>query len=107
MVNINQSFTDWFDVDNGVRQGCILSPTLFAMYIDDLMEQIKAAQVEVECGKKMVSGLLYVDDVVIISPDERKLQKLISIVEEWCKKWGMILNTGKTNIMKKSKSKSR
>ena len=29
-VNINQSFTDWFDVDTGVKQGCILSPTLFA-----------------------------------------------------------------------------
>ena len=42
-VNINQSFTDWFDVDNGVKQGCILSPTLLAMYIDDLMEQIKSS----------------------------------------------------------------
>ena len=56
------------------------------------MEQIKAAEVGVECGKEMVSGLLYAVDVVIISPDERKLQKLISIVEEWHKKWTMTLN---------------
>ena len=35
-VNANHSLTEWFDVNYGVKQGCILSPTLFAMYIDDL-----------------------------------------------------------------------
>ena len=49
-VDINQSLSEWFHVDSGVKQGCILSPTLFAMFIDDLMEEIKGAQAGVQCG---------------------------------------------------------
>ena len=40
------------------------------MYTDYLMELIKAAHIGVKCGKEMVSGLLYADDVVIISADD-------------------------------------
>ena len=98
-VDINQSLSEWFHVDSGVKQGCILSPTLFAMFIDDLMEEIKGAQVGVQCGGDMVSGLLYADDAVVIAPDEWGLQKLIDVIDTWCKRWGMSLNINKTKVV--------
>ena len=54
----------WFDIGSGVKQGCILSPMLFAMYIDDLVANLNAAQVGVKCGEQLLSSLLYADDIV-------------------------------------------
>ena len=87
-VDINQSLSDWFHVDSG---GCILSPTLFATFIDDLMdddlmEDIKATQADVQCGEDRVSGLMYTGDAVVIAPDESRLQKLIDVIVTWCKR---------------------
>jgi len=39
-VNINHSLSKWFEVGCGVKQGCILSPTLFAPFVDDLVQTL-------------------------------------------------------------------
>ena len=109
-VDINHDLTGWFDVNSGVKQGCILSPTLFAMYIDDLVDQLKAASAGVICGENMVSSLLYADDIVLLAPNEESLQKQIREVEEWCRGWRMSLNIAKTKVIhfrKKLRSKQR
>ena len=69
------------------------------MFIDDLMVEVKAAQAGVQCGEDMVSGLLYADDAVVIAPDEDRLQKLIDVIDTWCKRWGMSLNINKTKVV--------
>ena len=43
-ANVNSELTGWFTVDSGVKQGCILSPTLFAMFIDDLVDNLNSIQ---------------------------------------------------------------
>ncbi len=48
-VRINGIYTDWFAVDLGVKQGCILSPNLFSIDINDLAKAIK----ELDCGIEM------------------------------------------------------
>ena len=67
-VDVNHTLTDWFDVNNGVKQGCILSPTLFAMFIDDLVAELKVKQSGVNCQTCMLSCLLYADDIVLLAP---------------------------------------
>ena len=109
-VDVNDSLTDWFDVESGVKQGCILSPTLFAMYIDDLVHNINAKNVWITCGECKISTLLYADDIVLIAPNEADLQNLINVVQEWCSKWQMRLNLDKTKVVhfrKKQRSNSR
>ena len=75
-VDINNNFSEWFDVENGVKQGCILSPTLFAIYID---EQLGMKNTGTVCGECMISSLLYADDIVPLAPSEESLKVLIKI----------------------------
>ena len=42
-VKINDQFSEWFDVNSGVKQGCVLSPTLFSMFIYDLVDSVRSA----------------------------------------------------------------
>ena len=80
------------------------------MYIDDLVEQLKATGRGTVCGECVVSSSLYADDIVLLAPDEESLQVLTKTVEKWCKRWRMSLNITKTKIVhfrKKIKSKPR
>ncbi len=90
-VSVNQALTDWFDVNSGVKRGCILSPTLFAMFIDDLVQEINARQLGFNCQTCTLSTLLYADDIVLVAPSAENLQRLINVVADWCSTWGMNL----------------
>ena len=98
-VKVNNDLTDWFEIQNGVKQGCILSPTLFSMFINDLAEDINTAELGVQCKENMVSSLLFADDLVILAENEVNLQGLLNILSNWCNKWGIKINSSKTKCM--------
>ena len=98
-VKINEVCTDWFPTPLGVKQGDNLSPTLFAVYINDLACTIKALNCGVKVGEFAVSILLYADDIVLIAENEADMQNMLSHTNEWCKKWRMSINEKKTNVM--------
>jgi hypothetical protein len=81
-VRVNGILSDYFSVNNGVKQGCVLSPTLFSIYVDDLVNNVK----QCECGVKVmddeISILLFADDIAIIAPTEEKLQRLLNCVTQ-------------------------
>jgi hypothetical protein len=98
-VSVNQALTDWFNVNSGVKQGFILSPTLFAMFVDDLVQKINPKQLGGNCQTCSLSTLLYADDIVLIAPSAENLQQLSNVGVEWCSTWGVNLNLKKTNIV--------
>ena len=83
-VKINELRTEWFETLQGVRQGDNLSPTLFALFVNDLAMEIKAMNVGVKVGERQVPILLYADDVAIISETETDMQAMLNVVHEWC-----------------------
>ena len=108
-VILNEEKTNYFDCPIGVKQGDCLSPSLFAIYINDLAIELKQSGIGVDISNEfnaaiMISVLLYADDVVLIAGNEQDLQSLIFIVEKWCKRWQLELNLTKTNIMHVRKS---
>ena len=99
-VVLNEFETDYFDCPIGVKQGDCLSPTLFAIFINDLAEEIKSSGVGLDLDSDtFVNILLYADDIVLIAKNEEDLQFLLFMVENWCKKWRLEINLTKTNIM--------
>ena len=98
-VQVNDRMTGWFPVDQGVRQGDSLSPTLFSLYLNDLALSIKEMNNGVYIGGNNISILLYADDIVLLSPTENKLQEMLNQVNSWCSKWGMKINASKTQIV--------
>ena len=64
-ILLNDDSTDWFEVVGGVRQGCILSPILFLIFIDGLARAILASGVGPEMAGQLINLLLFADDVAL------------------------------------------
>ena len=98
-IKLNSQLTDWFPINNGVKQGCLLSPTLFSLYIDDLVDELNSARAGIDINSDHVAALLYADDIVLLAHNEESLQLELDIVYNWCKTWGISINISKTKVM--------
>jgi hypothetical protein len=98
-VQVGEQKTKWFDVDVGVRQGCVLSPVLFSLFIDGLAEEVIKAGVGVEVGDSTIQILLYADDMVVTAKNKKDLQKMMSAVQKFTYKWRLEVNAGKTEVV--------
>lgn len=98
-VKVNNILTDWFDVNSGVKQGCLLSPTLFSLFIDDLVSDINQLQCGLSVDGTNISILLYADDIALIAPDEQSMDKLLTVLNNWCEKWKLFINPTKTKVV--------
>ena len=90
---------DWFPVTAGVRQGGILSPDFYNIYVDDLIRKLQ--QTGVGCYVSMVfaAAIFYADDMCVLSPSLRGLQTLLDTCSAYCAEWDICLNSKKTKNM--------
>ena len=98
-VKVNGFLTDWIDIEYGVRQGDTLSPTLFGMYINDLIEDVKDLDLGIPIGTTKLSILVYADDVVILAENEEDLQTMLDVISQWGRKWRIKFNNRKSNVV--------
>lgn len=92
----NAGVTKCFETNMGLKQGCILSPLLFSLFVNDLADILDGG-CDFEGFK--VSVLLYADDIVILSPTPGSLQSMINKLENYCNKWNLRVNLSKSKIM--------
>ena len=76
--------SDSFKVTNGVRQGSILSPQLFNIYIDGLSDILNKSSVGGSIGGKRINHMLYANDLCIVSLSSAGLQQLLTICDQYC-----------------------
>ena len=91
--------TDWLEVSSGLRQGCSLSPLLFNLFINDLALHIKSLGKGTDIDNERVCILLYADDLVLLSENEKDLQFMLDALRGWCKNNNMYVNDKKSNIV--------
>ncbi len=94
-VRLNGISSSYFNVSSGLNQGCLLSPILFNLFVNDLILELEAIGCGIDIVKENVCILCYADDLVIISETAEGLQTMLDIVKQWYSKWSMAVNTKK------------
>ena len=95
--------TDWFQIRKGVRQGCILSPCLFSLCAEYIVQNagLDEAQAGIKITGRNINNLRYADDTTPMAESE-ELKSLLMKVKEESEKVGLELNIQKTKIMASS-----
>jgi hypothetical protein len=111
-VLVGDEQTEWFDLSTGVRQGCVLSPILFSLFINGLAREINEKGKGVDIGGRRVRLLMYADDIVLLAESARDLQNMLDVVTAYSRRWRFRVNPkkGKSEVMifgRKPRNKDR
>src|SRR6218665_3678861 len=97
-VRVDGELTEWFRVTVGVRQGCGLSPYLFNLILEAMMNfALKSTEVGARVGGQTV--LRFADDIDLVAQDDRRLQELTDEVHSSSQRFGLNINVEKTKTM--------
>ena len=100
-IKIGDFITPPFPTNQGVRQGCILSPTLFNIFLSDLQDITEREQcepVEIQEGTSL-GCLIWADDLLLLSKSEMGLKNMLAALNSYTMKNGMKINIKKTKVM--------
>ena len=99
-VRTEHETTDWFKTGKGVCQGCILSPCLFNLYAEYIMQndRLDEVQAEIKIDRRNISNFRYADDTILMAESKEELESLLMKVKEQSEKAGLKLNIQKMKI---------
>ena len=95
----SNSHSTYFDIPTGTKQGGILSPDFFSLYIDELVELLKNAKIGCHVLSMFIGCILFADDLTLLSPSRRGMQLLIDICAKFCRLNCLDINVSKTKSM--------
>ena len=100
-VRTGHGTTDWFQIEKGVPQGCILSLCFFNLCAEYIMRNagLEEAQAGIKIAGTSISNLRYAGDTTLMEESEEELKSLLMKVKEESEKVGLKLNIQKTKIM--------
>ena len=99
-VYYNGSVGEWFRTTVGVRQGCLLSPTLFNIFLERIMtDALENHEGSVSIGGRTITNLRFADDIDALAWKEDELVKLINHLDTTSTKYGMEISAEKTKLM--------
>ena len=85
-------------MSQGVKQGCILSPLLFNIYLSDLQQNTEKEDIKISPGETL-GCIIWADDILLLSKSELGLSNMLSTLNTFTEKNGMKINTTKTKAM--------
>lgn len=99
VVKWNNAKSAAFNVVNGVRQGGVLSPILFCIYIDEMLTCLKQSKIGCNVGNLYCGAFGYADDVILLSPNVGSLQTMLDICCEYAVSKKIIFNSDKSKLV--------
>ena len=91
--------SDWFDQEFGLKQGCVLSPTLFSILMNDLVSMLSEQNLGVNLASDIINCLLFADDIVLMGKSEQELQTLLNITARLASKWNLTFYSKESKVM--------
>lgn len=98
-VKVNNKVTNTFQSLVGVRQGDVLSPNLFKIFINDLPKYLLSSQDPIYLNNKRIDCLMYADDVILLSSSASGLQEKLNLLQAFCDDWCLSINIEKTKVL--------
>ena len=99
VVRWNFVQSKFFNVPSGVRQGGVLSPHLFTIYIDDLITKLRSLNNGCHIAELFLACIVYADDICLMAPCRSSLQLLLNTCETYGKEFCLTYNPSKSKIM--------
>ena len=98
-VSWGNCMSSLFSVSNGVKQGGVLSPALFAVYIDGLLVELESSGLGCYVGNQYTGALAYADDITLSCPTRYGMQKMLDICENYAKNYNIQFNGKKSQLL--------
>ena len=98
-VKWDDTYSRWFEMTAGVRQGGVLSPNFYSLYVDELIQILERLDVGCYILDVFMAALLYADDMAILAPSVKGLQLLLDKCSQYCKDWDICLNSKKSKVL--------
>ena len=109
-VRVGSGVSDWFPVKVGLRQGCVMSPWLFNVYMDGVVREVSRGvlrrgvrMLNDEVGEWCINQLLFADDTALVAESEEDLKRLVQEFGRVCKRRKLKVNVGKSKVMRCSR----
>jgi len=104
----NGSQSNWFGVINGVKQGGVLSPVLFCVYLDRLLKVVCSPGAGCFIGAVFTGILAYADDIVLLAPTPQVMRRMLVTCEDYAAEFCTLFNASKSKcIICMSRPRSR
>ena len=102
-VQMNGSIGEWFRTTVGVRQGCLLSPTLFNIFLERTMsDALEEHDGKVTIGGKNITISAVSDDIDALAEEEQELEALVESLDKTCTRYSMEISAEKIKLMTNS-----
>ena len=98
-VRWGTSISEGFNMSNGIRQGSVLSPLLFSVYVDDFSSELNNTRIGCHVANRAVNNFSYADDLVLVAPSAAALNELIGVCEMLAGSHYITYSTNKSKCM--------
>jgi len=99
IIQISENFSEVFKTSMGVRQGGVLSPKLFAIFVDELLRDLEATELGIKIGETRITAIMYADDLLLITETKTRMKKLLEVTETYGTNHGIKFNPDKTELL--------
>ena len=96
----NKQMSEYFTMENGVKQGGVISPIFFSIYIDPLLLQLRNSGYGCHLNGVYMGALSYADDITLIAPSIGGLNEMLKLCDNYATVYNVIFNSKKTVCIK-------